>query len=149
LEEGVHDLRYIHEERDGDQLAFVAWRKPGDQDYATITAADCVGLLETEPVCAEQRGQELWADFSVDRELALQLDDHRWTYFRFVDRSTKSLPDEEGDLGEGSLGLAEEELTCEWQFSDGVTATGPVVEHLFWGQGEPSLMTRATATACR
>lgn len=128
LQRGVHELWYLHEEREVEQLAYAAWKKPSATAYATITAADCLRLLKAEQVAYEKQGQRVAADFTVTKVIPLQFGEWRVNYVRLRSRSTGPGP-----------------VACRWDFGDGVTAEGEIGQHLFLTTGEQRITLFAAA----
>jgi len=120
LRRGIYRVQYYHVENGGAQLAKLGWRKPGSSAIVTVPPAAFVRYLPVEIEGRQVRGQELNA-FFVSRQLytlEVNTPQLRFPRHRFESRC--------GEPPEGASGWS-----YQWDFGDGASASGRVVEHEF------------------
>ncbi|HID08452.1 MAG TPA: tetratricopeptide repeat protein, partial [Armatimonadetes bacterium] len=130
LTAGVHLLEYFHEERQGEQLAYLAWLRPGARNYETIPASAFVRFRMAQLVSYEVRGKTITADFIVDQLTPIQIGKFRLWHVRLRAQPSRT------DLLQRNDTATAQGVQYNWTFSDDTRRRGIVVEHLWFVQNE-------------
>jgi hypothetical protein len=125
LEPGVHRLDYLNYSPRGNMLTMAAWKSPGGR-FGLMTRCDFPAVQGYVVTGAETRTpqqgepQRVSFDWRVVDDWRLDRDKEA-----LIRVTLRAIPQP-----------GTEELACRWQFDDGVTATGPRVERVYFASGE-------------
>jgi len=125
FDKGVVHIRYYHEEGTGNQMAYLAWRPPGEKRFAPIPEEQWLSVREANVARYEARDREIFAVPDVetrDTYWVYDSNQRQATRLRFRDRSA-----------------APNEATARWQFGDGLEDAGDEVEHVYFRIGRPKV----------
>lgn len=125
LSKGTAHIRYLHEEGGGDQLAYMAWRPPGNEKFVPIPKAQWLPVRQADIRRVQSRDKKPLALAQVDvvdTYWIRDTDDQQATQVRFR-----------------ALGLdqAKTRYQVHWQFGDGLEQTGTDVRHIYFRNGRP------------
>lgn len=120
-QKGVYHVRYYHVENYGSQLAKLGWRTPSSDTIITVPKEAFVRYLPAEILAREEQGRILSPFFVARHRYNLRVNglEPGFPAYRFETRMSP----ESRAAG----------LQYLWDFGDGSTASGPVVEHMFSG----------------
>jgi len=119
LPRGVYRIRYYHVENGGAQLAKLGWQVPSSDQIVTVPPRAFVNYLPAEIQGRQVRGEALNPFFIARHRYNLEVNSELvFPCHRFESRS-----------GEADQGAAA--LSYRWEFGDGSTGAGRVVEHEF------------------
>lgn len=127
LPKGTAHIRYLHEEGSGGQLAYMAWRPPGNEKFVPIPRAQWLPVRQARIGKVQGRGGKplVLADMDiVDTYWIRDTDDQQATQVRFR-----------------AIGLGKDESRYKvgWQFGDGLEQTGTDVRHIYFRNGRPEV----------
>lgn len=109
LKSGLHDIEYYHEDGTGEQMAYVAWKRPQDDRYKPIPKKAYPGALRAKAGRCQKRGQKLVADFIPQKVNSIWVEDWvQYTLIRFQHLSKNG---------------SEDVNSVRWDFGDGVTSS--------------------------
>lgn len=123
LTKGVHILEYYHIQRDGPMQAVLAWKTPKGKGYEKIPETRFTPVAPVKIVGFEKVGLPFAADFDVSRTGDVLKGGTQATVYQFKARSWG----------------AEKPTSFAWDFGDGTKGTGDTVEHVYFGQWEPTV----------
>lgn len=123
LGRGVAHVQYLHEEGEGEQMAFLGWKPPSADHYSAIPPEQWLSVRRAKVGRYEARGQSLmavptariestyWIPESADRQV---------TQVRFFD-----------------AGRGNGDVQRMWSFGDGLTGAGRDIRHIYFRLGRP------------
>jgi PKD repeat protein len=121
LTRGKHEFVVYHLNFTGEQRLSVGWQPPNLQNFEIIPA-EAFGLLAKSSVGPmERKEKDLTSDFKIEYVAECFYCDHYSHRYRFT---ALTVP------GSGRNAPA-----CTWDFGDGQTATGPLIEHVYLVDG--------------
>jgi TolA-binding protein len=121
LTKGVHKIEYLHCNVWGDTIAVAAWRAPGMDKILPITKESFAPVARFSPVsifCNPPQFSEPMALVQVENIGEAFVDDIRLIKMRFSSRSATA-----------------EKAATSWNFGDGASEVGEVLEHVYCTEG--------------
>jgi tetratricopeptide (TPR) repeat protein len=123
LSAGLHYIEYYHEEVTLEQMAFLGWRPSGDPGPFSAIPESIYTAPHAAVVTRYENAQSPLAHFEpviLDTIWPTERHEGQYTRCQFRVGKTPALP---------------EGTTYRWDFGDGLSATGPEVEHVYLALG--------------
>ena len=120
---GTAFVQYFHEEGDGGQLAYFAWKKPGEEQFSAIPNEQWLSVRQAGPSLFEAANGRRWRRARVEIESTYWIagtEDRQATLLKCTDMSRSR----GGEI-----------VSREWDFGDGQKATGREASHVFFRLG--------------
>jgi tetratricopeptide (TPR) repeat protein len=121
LAEGLHEFEFTHVSPNGDPTVVLAWQPPNGQRIWPMAATDFAPVIRGRPGSMELRDMDVTIDFEIDHAGEAFASDRYFQRYEF-DATTD--------------GFAGSDLQWEWDFGDGITASGENVSHVYLADGE-------------
>lgn len=123
LKRGPHKITLYHLNVGGEQRLSVVWSRPDDKQFKLIPP-EAFGIFHTgQAGPLESNGKQYLADFKIDYLGECFFDNHYTHRYRFTASNIKT------------AAVNGPKTTCTWDFGDGQTASGPIVEHVYLADG--------------
>jgi len=119
LDKGLHDFEYHHVNGSGPAIAAAYWKTPSGNKIVPIPQSAFPSISRARAKSPEIRGQRFVADYAVEGVDETFVAERYLARYRF--RNT----------AKGLLGAR-----VEWDFGDGITATGPHADHVYLVDGD-------------
>jgi len=120
LTEGLHKLTFYHINPRGDPIAVAAWRPPGETRITVIPPGAYAPVHSGEPGMLHERGKLLNVDFTAVHAGETFMNNLYFQRYRFTAKAA---------------GSGASRFTWQWDFGDGQTSVGAILEHVYLAPG--------------